>query len=164
MSDIWIKQTTGTSSTAWKRAVSLFVKTTTGTTSAAWKAATSVYVYFSSGWTRVWPVSGVFSLTSPYIATSSGSTTALYGVDGVRRVGSVVWGKNGTWNANGWVINSYQYKWRAYNSSEISDTNIGSQTTLATYSSAVSLTIPATYDKKYLSFFIQANSLSILQM
>ena len=158
MSDIWIKQTTGTSSTAWKRAVSLFVKTATGTTSAAWKAATSVYVYFSSGWTRVWPVSGVFSLTSPYIATSSGSTTALYGVDGVRRVGSVVWGKNGTWNANGWVINSYQYKWRAYNSSEISDTNIGSQTTLATYSSAVSLTIPATYDKKYLSFFIQANS------
>jgi len=158
MSDIWIKQTTGTSSTAWKRAVNLFVKTTTGTTSAAWKAATSVYVYFSSGWTRVWPVSGVFSLTSPYITTSSGSTTALYGVDGVRRVGSVVWGKNGTWNANGWVINSYQYKWRAYNSSEISDTNIGSQTTLATYSSAVSLTIPATYDKKYLSFFIQANS------
>ena len=158
MSDIWIKQTTGTTSTAWKRAVSLFVKTTTGTTSAAWKAATSVYVYFSSGWTRVWPVSGVFSVTSPYIATSSGSTTPLYGVDGVRRVGSVVFGKNGTWNANGWVINSYQYRWRAYNSSEISDTNIGSQTSLATYSSAVSLTIPATYDKKYLSFFIQANS------
>ena len=110
MSDIWIKQTTGTASTTWKRAASLFVKTTTGTTSAAWKAAKSVYVYFSSGWTRVWPVSGVFSLTSPYIATSSGSTTPLYAVDGVRRVGSVVWGKNGTWNANGWVINSYQYR------------------------------------------------------
>ena len=158
MSDIWIKETTGTSSTAWKRAVSLFVKTTTGTTSAAWKAATSVYVYFSSGWTRVWPLSGVFSITSPYIATSSGSTTPLYGVDGARRVGSVVFGKNGTWNANGWVINSYQYRWRAYNSSEINDLNRDSQTSLATYSSAVSLTIPATYDRKYLSFFIKANS------
>lgn len=158
MSDIWIKQTTGTSSTTWKRAVNLFVKTTSGTTSAAWKAATSVYVYFSSGWTRVWPLSGVFSLTSPYITTSSGSTTPLYGVSGARRVGSVVWGKNGTWNANGWVINSYQYRWRAYNTSEISDLNRDSQTSLATYSSAVSLTIPATYDRKYLSFFIQANS------
>ena len=158
MSDIWIKQTTGTSSTTWKKAVSLFVKTTTGTTSAAWKAATAVYVYFSSGWTRVWPLSGVFKITSPYITTSSGSTTPLYGVDGARRVGSVVWGKNGTWNPNGWVINSYQYRWRAYNSSDINDTNIGSQTALATYSSAVSLTIPATYDRKYLSFFIQANS------
>ncbi len=158
MSDIWIKQTTGTSSTTWKKAVNIFVKTVSGTTSAAWKAATSVYVYFSSGWTRVWPLSGVFKITSPYITTSSGSTTPLYAVDGARRVGSVVWGKNGTWNANGWVINSYQYRWRAYNSSEINDTNIGSQTSLATYSSAVSLTIPATYDKKYLSFFIQANS------
>jgi hypothetical protein len=158
MSDIWIKQTTGTSSTTWKRAVNLFVKTTTGTTAAAWKAATSVYIYFSSGWTRVWPLSGVFNITSPYITTSSGSTTPLYGVDGVRRVGSVVFGKNGTWNANGWIINSYQYRWRAYNSSEISDLNRDSQTSLATYSSAVSLTIPATYDKKYLSFFIQANS------
>jgi len=158
MSDIWIKQTTGTSSTTWKKAVNLFVKTTTGTTSAAWKAATAVYVYFSSGWTRVWPLSGVFKITSPYITTSSGSTTPLYGVDGARRVGSVVWGKNGTWNANGWVINSYQYRWRAYNSSDINDTNIYSQTALATYSSAVSLTIPATYDRKYLSFFIQANS------
>lgn len=158
MSDIWIKETTGTSSTAWKRAVSLFVKTTTGTTSAAWKAVTNVYVYFNSGWTRVWPLSGVFNITSPYITTSSGSTTPLYGVDGARRVGSVVWGKNGTWNANGWVINSYQYRWRAYNSSEISDLNRDSQTDLATYSSAVSLTIPATYDRKYLSFFIRANS------
>jgi hypothetical protein len=63
MSDIWIKETTGTSSTAWERAVSLFVKTTTGTTSAAWKAVTNVYVYFNSGWTRVWPLSGIFNIT-----------------------------------------------------------------------------------------------------
>ena len=158
MSDIYAKTSTGTSSTTWSKAVNLFVKTASGTSSAAWSAVKNVYVYFSAGWTRVWPLSGVFNVTSPYITTSSGSTTPLYGVDGARRVGSVVWGKNGTWNANGWVINSYQYRWRAYNSSEISDLNRDSQTSLATYSSAVSLTIPATYDRKYLSFFIQANS------
>lgn len=158
MSDIWVKTATGTSSTAWKKATNLFVKTATGTSSAAWSAVKNVYVRFSSGWTRVWPLSGVFNVTSPYITTSSGSTTPLYGSSGVRRVGSVVWGKNGTWNANGWVINSYQYRWRAYASSAINDLNIDSQTSLATYSSAVSLTIPATYDRKYLSFFIQANS------
>lgn len=158
MSDIWVKRSTGTSSTTWSKAANIFVKTATGTSSAAWSAVKNVYVRFSSGWTRVWPLSGVFNVTSPYIATSSGSTTPLYGVDGVRRVGSTVWGKNGTWNANGWVINSYQYRWRAYSSSAINDLNIYSQTTLATYSSAVSLSIPATYDRKYLSFFIQANS------
>jgi hypothetical protein len=158
MSDIYVKTSTGTSSTTWKKAVNLFVKTTTGTSAATWSAVKNVYVRFSAGWTRVWPLSGVFSLTSPYIATSSSSTTPLYAVDGVRRVGSTVWGKNGTWDANGWVINSYQFRWRAYSSSEIIDFNLASQTSLATYSSAVSLSIPASYDRQYLSFFIQANS------
>lgn len=158
MSDIYVKTSTGTSSTTWKKAVNLFVKTTTGTSAATWSAVKNVYVRFSAGWTRVWPLSGVFSLTSPYITTSSSSTTPLYGVDGVRRVGSTVWGKNGTWDANGWVINSYQFRWRAYSSSEIIDFNLASQTALATYSSAVSLSIPASYDRQYLSFFIQANS------
>ena len=123
MSDIYVKNTTGTSSTTWKKALNIFVKTASGTSSAAWSAVKNVYVYFSSGWTRVWPLSGVFSITSPYITTSSGSTTPLYGTDGVRRIGTTVWGKNGTWNANGWTINSYQYRWRAYSSSTISDLN-----------------------------------------
>jgi len=158
MSDIWVKTASGTSSTTWKKAVKLFVKTVSGSTSAAWSTVKNVYVYFSAGWTRVWPLSGVFSLTSPYITTAPGSTTPLYGVDGVRRVGGIVFGKNGTWNPNGWVINSYQYRWRAYNSSDINDSNLYSQTSLATYSSAISLSIPASYDRKYLSFFIQANS------
>lgn len=158
MSDIWAKRSTGTSSTTWSKAVNMFVKTASGTSSAAWSTVKNVYVYFSAGWTRVWPLSGVFSLTSPYITTSSGSTTPLYGVDGARRVGGTVYGKNGTWDPNGWVINSYQYRWRAYNSSDINDLNLDSQTSLATYSSAVSLSIPASYDRKYLSFFIQANS------
>ena len=158
MSDIYVKNTTGTSSTTWKKALNIFVKTASGTSSAAWSAVKNVYVYFSSGWTRVWPLSGVFSITSPYITTSSGSTTPLYGVDGVRRIGTTVWGKNGTWNPNGWTINSYQYRWRAYSSSDINDLNRASQTALTTYSGAVSLSIPASYDRQYLSFFIQANS------
>lgn len=158
MSDIYVKTSTGTSSTTWQKAVNLFVKTTSGSSSATWAAVKNVYVRFSAGWTRVWPVSGVFSITSPYIATSSSSTTPLYAVDGVRRVGSTVWGKNGTWDANGWVINSYQFRWRAYSSSQIIDFNLASQTALATYSGPVSLSIPASYDRQYLSFFIQANS------
>lgn len=158
MSDIYVKTTSGTSSTTWKKATNLFVKTASGTSSAAWSAVKNVYVRFSAGWTRVWPLSGVFSITSPYITTSSGSTTPLYAVDGVRRVGTTVWGKNGTWNPNGWTINSYQYRWRTYSSSTISDLNLDSQTALTTYSGAVSLSLPASYDRKYLSFFIQANS------
>lgn len=158
MSDIYIKDSTGTSSSTWKKAVNIFVKTATGTTSAAWKAATSVWVYFVSGWTRVWPLSGVFAVTPPYITTSSGSTTPLYGVDGVRRIGTTVWGKNGTWNPNGWTINSYQYRWRGYANSDINDQLITTQTALATYSGATSLTLSAAYDRTYLSFFIQANS------
>lgn len=158
MSDVWVKTATGTSNTAWKKATNIFVKTATGTSSAAWSTVKNIYVRFSAGWTRVWPLSGVFNVTSPYITTSSGSTTPLYGVDGARRVGQTLWGKNGTWNANGWTINSYQYRWRIYSNSNVNDLNLESQTALATYSSATSLVIPATYDKKWLSFFIQANS------
>jgi len=158
MSDIWVKTTSGTANSAWKKAVNIFVKTASGTGSAAWSTVKNVYVRFSAGWTRVWPLSGVFNVTSPYITTSSGSTTPLYGVDGPRRVGQTLWGKNGTWNANGWVINSYQYRWRTYLDSNVNDLNLDSQTALATYSAATSLSIPATYDRKWLSFFIQANS------
>lgn len=157
-SDIFMKYTSGTSSTTWRKMINTFIKYTSGTTSAAWRTATNIWLYFNTGWTRVWPLSGVFSITSPYITTSSGSTTPLYGTDGARRVGQTLWGKNGTWNANGWVINSYQYKWRAYNTSVVSEFDLYSETTLATYSGAVSLTVPASYDRKYLSFFIQANS------
>lgn len=157
-SDIFMKYTSGTSSTTWRKMINTFIKYTSGTTSAAWRTATNIWLYFNTGWTRVWPLSGVFSITSPYITTSSGSTTPLYGTDGARRVGQTLWGKNGTWNANGWVINSYQYKWRAYDTSVVSEFDLYSETTLATYSGAVSLTVPASYDRKYLSFFIQANS------
>lgn len=149
-SDIFIK----TASSTWSKMTSMFIKTASST----WSTAKSVWLYLDSGWTKVWPLSGVFNVTSPYITTSAGSTTPLYEVDGVRRIGTTVVGKNGTWNANGWTINSYQYRWRTYSTSTINDLNLDSQTALATYSSAVSLSIPATYDRKYLSFFIQANS------
>jgi hypothetical protein len=157
-SDIYIKNTSGTGSTTWKKLTNLFIKSASGTGSTAWKTATAVWVYFNSSFQKVWPLSGVFSVTSPYITTSSGSTTPLYAVDGVRRIGTTVWGKNGTWNANGWTINSYQYKWKAYTSSDLVDSTVTSETALTTYSSAVSLSLPTTYDRTYLSFYIQANS------
>jgi len=150
-SDIYIK----TGSSTFSKATNIFIKTT----SSLWSAAKNVWMFLDAGWTRVWPLSGVFSLTSPYIASSSGSTTPISSTSAPRRVGNSVWGKNGTWNPNGWIINSYQYRWRTYSSAtEINDLNRTSQTALATYSGPVELVIPASYDRGYLSFFIQANS------
>lgn len=147
-SDIFIKS----GSSTWSKAIKIFIKTAAST----WSSAKNVWLFLDSGWTRVWPLSGVFNVTNPYIASSSASTTPL---TGVRRIGQTVWGKNGTWNANGWVINSYQYRWRTYSSAtSINDNTLISQTALASYTSPVSLSIPASYDREYLSFFIQANS------
>jgi len=149
-SDIFIK----TGSSTWSKAINIFIKTAAST----WSTAKNVWLFLDSGWTRVWPLSGVFNVTNPYVASTSGSTTPISGGP-PRRIGNSVFGKNGTWNANGWVINSYQYRWRTYSSStDISDNTRISQTALATYSGPVELVIPASYDREYLSFFIQANS------
>jgi len=61
MSDIWVKTASGTSNSAWKKAVNIFVKTASGTGSAAWSAAKSIWV-FNTSWFKVWPLSGVFAM------------------------------------------------------------------------------------------------------
>ncbi|NDB60324.1 hypothetical protein EB001_17995 [bacterium] len=154
MSDIWVKTASGTSNSAWKKAVNIFVKTISGTSSAAWKSVKGVWV-FNTSWFKVWPLSGVFAITNPYVASSSASTSPI---SGAVRVGTTYWGKNGTWNPNGWTITSYSYRWIYYTNLSQSDTTITSQTAFATYSAPVSNTISATYDKTFLSFYVRANA------
>ena len=149
-SDIYIKS----SSSTWRKMTNLFIKS--GSTT--WRTATAIWLYFNSSFQKVWPLSGVFSTSSPYVAATSGSTTPLYGVDGAIRIGTTYYGKNGTWNANGWTINSYQYKWIGYSTSDVNDSTKTVDPALATYTGTVSYTLPASYDRTYLSFFIQANS------
>ena len=154
MSDIWVKTASGTSNSAWKKAVNIFVKTASGTSSAAWSAVKGVWV-FNTSWFKVWPLSGVFAITNPYVASSSASTSPI---SGAVRVGTTYWGKNGTWDPNGWTITSYSYRWIYYTNLSQSDTTITSQTAFATYSAPVSNTISATYDKTFLSFYVRANA------
>lgn len=154
MSDIWVKTASGTSNAAWKKAVNIFVKTLSGTSSAAWSAVKGVWV-FNTSWLKVWPLSGVFAITNPYVASSSASTSPI---SGAVRVGTTYWGKNGTWDPNGWTITGYSYRWIYYTNLSQSDTTITSQTAFATYSAPVSNTISATYDKTFLSFYVRANA------
>lgn len=144
-SDIFIKS----SSSTWSKLTNLFIKTGSST----WSAAKSVWLYFDAGWTRVWPLSGIYSLTSPYIANSSGSTTPR---TSPVRVGTAYFGKNGTWEPNGWTITGYSYKWIYYTDS--SSTSVSSESTLTTYTAPVSNTISALYDRTFISFYVQANA------
>ena len=147
-SDIFIK----TGSSTWSKLSKLFIKTASST----WSTAKAAWLYLEAGWTKVWPLSGIYSITSPYITSSSGSTTPIS--SGALRVGTTYYGKNGTWNANGWTIQSYSYKWIGYTNSDISDTSVTTETSIATYSGTVSYSIPATFDKTYLAFYVRANA------
>ena len=156
-SDIFIK--TGNTDASWTtgKAKNIFIKTT----SSLWSAAKGVWMYLGAGWTKVWPLSGIFAETDPYITTSSTNTVHL-GSSNVVQIGTTYYGKNGTWNGNGWTIQSYSYEWIAYNSSNTAD-NSGYSISTGTYNSPVALDLTGTTtatnsDKKYLSFKITANA------
>jgi len=173
MSDIWVKTTSGTSSSAWKKAVNIFVKTTTGTTSAAWKAVKNISVFFGTGWTRVWPLSGAYATREAWIGPDSTTTynDALTDTSYIR-IGSNYYGNNAQWDPNGFTITSYSYAWKYYpdNTGVFSGTTFpgesgtGSGWTsggtgqdvlpLATWNSSSNNT---TYDRKYIRFEVIAN-------
>lgn len=152
-SDIFIKTATNT----WSLMKNMYIKTTSTT----WSAAKSVWMYMGAGWTRVWPLSGIFADTDPYITTSSTNTVHLTSSN-VVQIGTTYWGKNGTWNPNGWTIQSYSYEWIAY---DYADTayNSGYSISTGTYTSPTSLdlsgtTVATNSDRKYLSFKVTANA------
>lgn len=148
---IFIKKSTG-----WVQILSVYKRL-----DASWVEISSAYRKGSSGWARVFAglVKTPSSTTSPYIASSSGSTTPLTASD-IRRIGSTIYGKNGTWNDNGYAISGYQYRWRSSTTSDgSSGVTDGTLTNWVSPQSPVSLTLDgSTYDRKYISFLVRATN------
>jgi hypothetical protein len=102
MSDIWIK-TSNTSTTKWRKALAISIKKG----SASWAAAKNIWIKTgTASWLRVWPLSGVFATSYPYITTTASGTTHLDSTGSPIRIGTTYYGRNGGWDANGWTISS----------------------------------------------------------
>jgi hypothetical protein len=171
MSDIWIK-TSNTATTKWRKAVNIYIKRFSST----WAAAKVIWIKnTSAGWLRVWPTSGVFAITDPYITTTSSGSTPLYGnltvgTNDVIRIGTTYYGRNGTWDPNGFSISSYTYTWPYYSDLENQpgDYDLLGNLGTGTYSSpSQALTISSAdnataTDGKYISFKITANASNAL--
>ena len=167
MSDIWIK-TTNTGTTRWRKALSIKIKRFSST----WVAAKVIWIKnASSGWLRVWPTSGVFAITSPFIASTASGSTPFYGnltvgTNDVIRIGTTYYGRNGTWDPNGFTISSYSYSWPYYSDSvnQPGDYDLLGNLGTGVYSSPsqslnISTSTDATNtDGKYISFKITANA------
>jgi hypothetical protein len=164
MSDIWIK-TTNTGTTKWRKATNIYIKRLNSGT-IKWFAAKAIWIKnTSAAWLRVWPLSGVYPITDPYITTTASGTTALDSGN-VIRIGTEYFGRNGTWDPNGFTISSYTYTWPYYSEAESQPGdfdllgNLGTGTYSApsralTISSAANATA---VDGKYISFRIRANA------
>lgn len=171
MSDIWIK-TSNTATTKWRKALSIKIKRFSST----WVAAKVIWIKnTSSGWLRVWPTSGVFAITDPYITTTSSGSTPLYGnltvgTNDVIRIGTTYYGRNGTWDPNGFSISSYSYSWPYYSdaANQPGDYDLIGNLGTGVYSSpSRALTIStlsdaSAADGKYISFKITANASNAL--
>ena len=166
MSDIWIKAST-TGTTRWKKAIAIHIKRL----SATWSAAKVIWIKNTSvGWLRVWPTSGVFAITDPYITTTASGSTPIY-YDGVPiRIGTTYYGRNGTWDANGFTISSFTYTWPYYSdpANQPGDYDLLGNLGTGVYSSpSRALTIStfsdaSAVDGKYISFKITANASNAL--
>ena len=151
-SDIYVKKSTG-----WSTAVtSIKAKTSSGWST----AAKFVYAKINAGWTRVWPLSGVYPNTNPFISNNTTTTSEiLYGT--VLRVGNTHKGDRGSWNANGFTISSYDYKWLAYVNDTSTSTNYTQNfqsLTTQTNSLTITGTSAANFDKGWISFVVRANA------
>jgi hypothetical protein len=164
MSDIWIK-TSSTGTTKWRKALKIHVKRfSTGTTK--WYAAKVVWIKnTSSSWLRVWPVSGVFPLTDPYITTTSSGSTPISSDGAPIRIGTTYYGRNGTWDPNGFTISSYTYTWPYYSDAdpqvtydEIGNIGTGTYTSPSTALTINTQATAAAVDGKYISFRVRANA------
>ena len=160
MSDIWIKAST-TGTTRWKKATAIHIKRL----SATWSAAKNIWIKTgTSAWLRVWPLSGVFSTSDPYITTTASGTTPIYFDGSPIRIGTTYYGRNGTWDANGWTISSYTYAWPYWDTSVVGTADqLGTLATGTFTSPSNALTISSqanasAADGKYISFRITANA------
>ena len=154
-SDIYVKKDTG-----WSTAVkNIYARTSSG-----WSSAIRyVYSYINAGWTRVWPFSGIYATTNPWISTTSSSSEISYGT--VLRIGTTYRGNRGTFNPNGYTISSYQYKWVAYTNLDTVSSAKNYDPALVTLSGTtndftITGTSGANYDRGYIAFFITAKASS----
>lgn len=174
MSDIWIKSSK-TATTKWRKALSIYMKISK-TATTKWVTAKVIWIKnTSSGWLRVWPTSGVFPITNPYITTTASGSTPLYGnntvaANDVMRIGTTYYGRNGTWDPNGFSISSYNYSWRYYSDQQTQPGDydyVGNLQSgvFSSPSNALSLNNYDTAlaaDGKYISFKITANASNAL--
>ena len=153
----YIKVKTGSSS--WSTATKAYIKKNTG-----WVQPIRIWMKLLSGWTRVWPISGPFALTSPFIASTEAGSTHLMPTSPIR-VGTIYYGRNGTWDANGWTISSYSYQWRRYNLQSAADDTGQTNRSSGTFASPSAPYTPTSSDnKKYLSFYIKPNTTDTFEM
>lgn len=174
MSDIWIK-TSNTATTKWRKATAIHIKRF-NTATTKWFAAKVIWIKnASSGWLRVWPTSGVYAITSPFIASTASGSTPFYGnltvgTNDVIRIGTTYYGRNGTWDPNGFTISSYSYSWLYYSDSvnQPGDYDLLGNLGTGVYSSpSQALTISSAAnatatDGNYISFKITANASNAL--
>ena len=174
MSDIWIK-TSNTATTKWRKATAIHIKRF-NTATTKWFAAKVIWIKnASSGWLRVWPTSGVYAITSPFIASTASGSTPFYGnltvgTNDVIRIGTTYYGRNGTWDPNGFTISSYSYSWPYYSDSvnQPGDYDLLGNLGTGVYSSpSQALTISSAAnatatDGNYISFKITANASNAL--
>jgi hypothetical protein len=150
-SDIFIKTASGWATGLAKK---IFIKTASST----WSAAKSVFLFFDAGWTKVWPLSGVYATRNPFVSTTSSTSELSEGT--VLRVGATYRGNRGTWNPNGYTITSYQYKWVAYSYQDTGDLTTNYDPSLSTLSGTTNdfLITGTNYDRSWMTFFVTAKA------
>ena len=160
MSDIWIKAST-TGATRWKKATAIHIKRL----SATWSAAKNIWIKTgTSAWLKVWPLSGVFATSDPFITTTASGSTPIYFDSAPIRIGTAYYGRNGTWDPNGFTISSYSYAWPYWDTSVVGTADqLGTLATGTFTSPSNALTISSqanasAVDGKYISFRITANA------
>ena len=151
---LFIKQT----NSAWVPAQNFFVKTSAST----WQVVKKIFVKTSTNiWQQFWPKSGPISTFSPFFSTDSAGNNVY--VNNYVRIGSSLYGQNGTWNNSGFTGISYAYQVQAF-----SALTGGSNTIIlsGTYSSGVLINLTTSsfngsnsnWSGKYLDFQITDNN------
>jgi len=151
---LFIKKTANT----WVPAQQFFVKTSSST----WQIAKKIFVKTSANiWQLFWPKAGPISTFSPFFSTDLAGNNVY--VNNYVRIGSSLYGQNGTWNNSGFTGISYAYQVQSCSASTGGSNTIISS---GTYSSGIliNLTTPSfngyssNWAGKYLDFQITDNN------
>ena len=120
-----------------------------------WVAIKAIYTKVAGVWQSVFGQSVVTAIIKPYITdTASGTNT----ITGFVNIGDNIYGRNGTWNANGYTISSYTYTWNVYpDKTTASPTSVGTGTIIQGGITGAKL-MAVGYDNKFIQFLVTANT------